>query len=123
MDFPKKRILCVDDDSSVCDLVSYLLRGFEVISASNKREAIGKASAHNFDLILLDYHLPDGNGLELCLFIRQFDKETPILFITATAFITKHEVLAIGAQGLIKKGLELANDLAFTVERLVSRLR
>lgn len=121
MDTPQKRILCVDDDSAICDLVRYLLRDFEVISVSRKEDAIRMLSEHRFDLIILDYFLPDGNGFELCSFIRQFENEVPILFITVTSLVTESEVLAIGAQGLIKKGLELANNLPPTVRLILAR--
>lgn len=120
MTSPKKRILCVDDDNSTCDLISYLLKDYEVISVHSIEHGIRQASEGGFDLILLDYHLTDGSGFKLCLFIRQFDKETPVLFVTS-ASITENQVVTIGAQGLIKKGEDLSDNLVPTVERLLSR--
>lgn len=118
---PKRRILCVDDDDMACDLISYLLKDYyEVISVHSIEHGLSRASEGGFDLVLLDYHLTDGTGFKLCLFIRQFDKETPILFVTS-ASITENQVATIGAQGLIKKGLDLTDNLALTVERLLSR--
>ena len=118
----KKRILCVDDDSSTCDLISYLLKDYEVISVHSVEHGIREASEGGFDLVLLDYHLPDGSGFKLCLFIRQFDRNTPILFITS-APITENQVVTIGAQGLIKKGDDLSSNLVPIVERLLSQSR
>lgn len=119
MEPDKKRILCVDDDSSTCELISYLLKDFEVISVHSMEHGIRHATEGGFDLFLLDYHLTDGSGFRLCLFIRQFDKETPILFVTS-ASITDNQVLTIGAQGLVKKGDDLSDNLVPTVERLLS---
>jgi DNA-binding response OmpR family regulator len=60
------------------------------------------ATKDKFDIYLLDYHLPDGNGMELCLLIKNFDTETPILFVTGTSSMNEKQALKIGAQGLIK---------------------
>ena len=67
-------------------------------------DAVKQATAENFDLYILDYHLPDGTGLELCLMLRAFDQETPMLFATGSSSITEAQVITAGAQGLIRKG-------------------
>ena len=67
-------------------------------------DALVQATKENFSLYLHDYHLPDGTGFELCLLIKNFDTDTPILFFTGTSSITEEQVLKIRAQGLIKKG-------------------
>jgi CheY-like chemotaxis protein len=66
----KKHILCVDDNSDTCELVSLILKDYEVTSAYSMADAIKRATAERFDLYVLDYHLPDGTGLELCLMLR-----------------------------------------------------
>lgn len=50
--------------------------------------------------------LPDGNCIELCLLIKNFDTETPISFVAGTSSMTQKQATTIGAQGLIKKGKE-----------------
>jgi len=67
-------------------------------------DALKQATAEKFDLYILDYHLPDGTGLELCLMLRAFDKVTPMLFATGSSSITEAQVITAGAQGLIRKG-------------------
>jgi CheY-like chemotaxis protein len=66
-------------------------------------EALRLASEEKFSLYLMDYHLPDGTGVELCQQIKSFDTETPIIFITASSSMNEQQALHIGAQGLIKK--------------------
>jgi CheY-like chemotaxis protein len=66
-------------------------------------EALRLASTNKFSLYLMDYHLPDGTGVELCHQIKTFDAETPILFITASSSMIEQQALDIGARGLIKK--------------------
>jgi CheY-like chemotaxis protein len=58
-------------------------------------EAINLATKEKFDLYLMDSHLPDGTGLELCLLIKNFDTETPILFVTGTSNMTEKQALDI----------------------------
>ena len=99
----KKHILCVDDNSDVCILVAAILKEYNLTSAYSMADAVKRATAEKFDLYILDYHLPDGTGLELCLMLRTFDRDTPILFATATSSITETQVMTAGAQGLIRK--------------------
>jgi len=100
----KKRILCVEDHPDTCELISTILKKFEVISAYSMADALDQATKEQFDLYLLDYHLPDGNGIELCLLIKNFDTKTPIVFVTGTSSMTQKQVKTVGAQGLIKSG-------------------
>ena len=83
-------------------------------------DAVKRATAEKFDLYLLDYHLPDGTGLELCLMLRAFDRDTPMLFATATSSITEAQVITAGAQGLIRKATKsFMDDLPAKVSQLL----
>ena len=120
MPTPKKQILCVDDHTDTCELVTIILSDYEVTSTYSMADAIKQATAEKYDLYILDYHLPDGTALELCLLLRGFDKDTPMLFATATSSITEAQVIKAGAQGLIKKGGELwPNNLPVRVAQLL----
>ena len=117
---PKKQILCVDDHTDTCELVTIILRDYEVTSAYSMADALKLATDEKYDLYILDYHLPDGTALELCLLLRGFDKDTPMLFATATSSITEAQVIKAGAQGLLKKGGELwPNNLPARVAQLL----
>ena len=116
MTTPKKHILCVDDNTDICALISTVLEDYEVTFASSMADAIKRATADKFDLYLLDYHLPDGTGLELCLMLRTFDHNTPMLFATASSSITEAQVITAGAQGLVRK-----DDGSF-IDKLQSRV-
>lgn len=99
----KKRVLCVDDNTDACDLVSSILGEYEVIVEHSKTGGLNQAAQEKFDLILIDYYLPDGTGLELCALIRAFDPNTPILLATCTHSISHEQVRAVGGQGVIRK--------------------
>jgi CheY-like chemotaxis protein len=102
MSKPKKRILCVEDHPDTCELISTILKDYDSTSAYSKADALMLATKEKFDIYLLDYHLPDGNGIELCLLIKNFDTKTPMLFVTGTSSMNEKQALTIGAQGLIK---------------------
>jgi CheY-like chemotaxis protein len=113
---PTGRILCVDDDSSTCEMVSHILKNYKVISVQTKGDALRLISEQAFDAIILDYHLPDGDGLEICRFVRLYDPSVPILFISSDVELTEMRVLKAGAQGMIRKGLDLVDTLASKIE-------
>ena len=98
-----KRLLCVDDHEDTCSLVSSILSDFEVVSEHTKAGALERAMTGSYDVILADYYLPDGTGLELCALVRTFDPKTPILLVTATHSIEHEQVIAHGGQGVLRK--------------------
>ena len=62
------KILIIEDDVTIVKNLSELLRqeGFETVSAFSCKDAENKIEANQFDLVLLDVLLPDGNGFSLC---------------------------------------------------------
>lgn len=112
----RPRVLCVEDHEDFCELITLLLADCEVVSARCLIEAIDKASREEFDLILLDYYLPDGTGLQVCRSICAFNNLTPILFVTETKAMSALEIKTAGAQGHVKKGLGFAVRLISAVE-------
>ncbi|MCP3762497.1 response regulator transcription factor [Domibacillus sp. A3M-37] len=80
-----KKILVVDDESSIVTLIKYNLEqaGFEVETACDGEEALKQAEAVSPDLIILDWMLPKFDGMEVCKDLRQRRVTTPILMLTA----------------------------------------
>ncbi len=103
-----KKILVVDDDKNICELLKLYLKkeGFEVIFAYDGSEAVSKAKSENPNLIILDVMMPIINGWEACKLIRQFT-EVPIIMLTALD-TTENKVqgLNIGADDYIVKPFE-----------------
>lgn len=81
----KAKILIVEDDSYLREGLEELLtkESYEPVCAKNCTEAKTLFKEDSFDLIILDVMLPDGNGLELCSFIRSTGADVPVLFLTA----------------------------------------
>ena len=78
------KILVVDDDSSIRDVVSFALKkdGYEVVEAGDGRSALDLFAAHSPDLIVLDIMMPELDGTEVCRRIRQ-DSRVPIVFLSS----------------------------------------
>ena len=98
-----KRILCVEDHLDACELITKVLGKYEVVSAHTIDEAREIYSSQKFSLILLDYRLPDGDGLSFCEEIRRTDYLTPIVLVSADSELTDIQVRIAGAQKLIGK--------------------
>jgi len=104
----KSRILVVDDEPDVLDLVTYNLAqaGFQTDTAADGAEALRKARASAPDLILLDLMLPEMDGLEVCKLLRRDAKTSsiPIIMLTARASeIDRIVGLELGAADYVPK--------------------
>ena len=77
-----KKILVVDDDKNICELLNIYLKteDYEVVFAYDGSEAITTAKKENPDLIVLDVMMPVINGWEACKLIRQFTNVPIIVF-------------------------------------------
>ncbi|MCK9623061.1 MAG: response regulator transcription factor [Methylobacter sp.] len=84
-----KKILVVDDEPDVADLVSYHLKakGYQVETVNNPNVSIGIARSFLPDLVILDIMMPDLNGTQICRILRADPKlkNVPIIFLTAKA--------------------------------------
>src|SRR5437870_5098252 len=99
------RILLVDDEQSIQTLLSYPLRkdGYEVVRASDGREALARFAEQSFDLVVLDLMLPQVDGLEVCRRLRA-RSAVPIIMLTAKSEeIDKVVGLELGADDYITK--------------------
>ena len=83
------RVLVIEDDDSVRAAVrrALLLGGYEVILAQNGQEGMLAAKTSVPDAIVLDLGLPDIDGVQVCLALRESGDRTPILMLTARAAV------------------------------------
>jgi len=112
-----KKILVVDDEPQILDLISSYLNkeGFRVVSAGDGETAIALADQEKPDLILLDLMLPGLSGYEVCTRIRK-TSATPIIMLTARDEETDKIVgLELGADDYITK--------PFSPREVVARVR
>ena len=111
------RILLVEDDKGIVVTLSEFLgsEGFSVRSVSGQKDALAAVSEEQFDLVLLDVSLSDGNGFAVCSAIKK-EKGLPVIFLTASgdeySTVSGFEV---GADDYISK--------PFRPRELISRIR
>ncbi len=79
------KILVTEDDVFLRDGLCEMLRreGYDVVTAGTIEAAKASFLKESFNLIILDVMLPDGNGFDMCGFIREKNKDVPVLFLTA----------------------------------------
>ncbi len=78
------KVLLVEDNNSIILGLEYLFKEekFEYSIVKNKRDTLNILDKEKFDIILLDVSLPDGNGFDICKYIKE-KKNTPVIFLTA----------------------------------------
>lgn len=78
------KIFIVEDHEMIVKGLTFLLNsnGYDVDSARTIEEAKNKLTNHHYQLVLLDLSLPDGDGFQLCSFIKN-EKKIPVLVLTA----------------------------------------
>lgn len=116
-----ERILIVDDEKEIRDLVDIYLKGegYETLKAENGEEALNLLEKEKVDLIILDIMMPKVNGIEACLKIRE-EREMPIIMLSAKSEdIDKILGLNTGADDYLTKPF---NPLEL-VARVKSQLR
>lgn len=81
------KILLVDDEQDILEIVGYNLsqEGYQIVTASNGKEAIAKAKKERPQLIIMDVMMPEMDGMEACENIRKIPElqDTIITFLTA----------------------------------------
>ena len=72
----KKKILIVDDEEHILELIKFNLEknGFEVLSSDNGEDCISILESNSVDLLVLDLMLPGMDGIDVCKEIRKIDK-------------------------------------------------
>ena len=112
------RVLVVDDEQRIIDLVSMALRyeGLSVSSADSGRAALASINERRPDLLILDVMMPDLNGFEIMQRIATDEPRIPVIFLTARQDLDdKRQGFALGADDYLTK--------PFSVEELMFRVR
>ena len=109
-------IFLVEDDKGIIENLKEFLstEGFSVASATGQTEALERLAEENFDLVLLDISLSEGNGFAVCSYIKQ-NTDIPVIFLTAS-----------GDEYSVVSGLDMGADdyisKPFRPRELVSRI-
>jgi len=110
----KKRILIVDDDDEIRELLEFDIKasGYFVDTARDGLEGLNKVLNNTYDLVLLDVMMPKMNGFDVCKTIRQAKLAIPVLMLTAKGTIyDKTEGFDCGADDYLVKPFDIQEVL------------
>ena len=111
------RLFLLEDDDAIGMGLKYSLEkeGYEVVHIKTKAKALESWKINTFDLCIIDINLPDGNGYDVCRFIKE-KEDVPVIFLTAS-----------DAEVNVVMGLEMGADdyvcKPFRVNELMARIR
>jgi DNA-binding NtrC family response regulator len=115
----RRRILIVDDDQAMCELIEADLarRGFDVAWRTSAEKAFALLRSQSFDVVLTDLNMPHMNGIEFCERIVADRPDLPVIVITAFGSLeTAVSAIRAGAYDFVTKPIEMAT-LAIALER------
>ena len=121
-----KKILVVDDESDVTELLAYHLKakGFSVEAVNNPNSSIGLARTFLPDLVILDVMMPELNGIQICRMLRADPKlkRVPVIFLTAKAEESDRiQGFETGADDYIPKPFS-AKEVVLRVQSILRRI-
>jgi two-component system alkaline phosphatase synthesis response regulator PhoP len=119
-----KRLLLVEDDPGLSLTLTDRLtsEGYEVEAVADGDRAFARATADEFDLVILDVILPGRSGFDVCRDLRQKGVDVPVLMLTARGQVADRVVgLKLGADDYLTKPFEMSELLA-RVEARVRRV-
>ena len=117
------KILVVDDDQGMREFLEILLarEGYEVVSASGGKEAIGLCRKHKFDLTITDLKMPRADGIDVLKTIKEISPETMVILITAYASgETAVAAMKEGAYDYLEKNFDV-EDLKTVIKDALSK--
>jgi DNA-binding response OmpR family regulator len=116
----KKRVLVVDDERDIVNILSIKLRisDFDVVTASNGKEALGMIDAACPDIMLLDIIMPDMDGFEVLKRLRK-DSQLPVIAFSARPE-NAHKALNLGADAFLAKPFDI-DDMIRRIRNLLAQ--
>ncbi len=115
------RILVVDDEESIRDLLRLVLtgEGYSVVTANDGEEAIEYLEARRFDIVITDLVMPGVNGVEVLRAAKRIDPNYPVIVITGYPSVeTVTELVRLGAGDYLTKPFNI-DVVRVTVAKLL----
>src|SRR3972149_8344105 len=104
-----RNILIVDDEQSICDVISVVLRkeGYAVTTTTSPKEAIRIFKKTAFDVVIQDIKMPEMDGVELLKTLKEINSDAIVVIMTAySTWERAVEAMRLGGFGYIKQTLE-----------------
>jgi DNA-binding NtrC family response regulator len=119
----KAKILIAEDERTQREILKGFLEkeGFSVIGAAHGREALRRLEGENCDLILLDYKMPELDGLQTLREVRKLNPEIPVMMMTAYGTVeTAVASMKEGAADYLTKPIDL-DELLLKIQKILER--
>jgi two-component system, OmpR family, response regulator len=120
---PLARLVVVEDDDSICELLAAGLRfaGYDVATTASGREAVALIIQRQPNLVVLDVNLPDVDGFEVCRRLRASGNDVPVIFLTARRDVEDLRAgFAGGGDDYLTKPFSL-DELTFRIDAVLRR--
>jgi DNA-binding NtrC family response regulator len=105
-----ERVLLVDDDEDFLEIMSERMktRGMEVATSTSAEDALERIATGSFDAIVLDFMMPEMDGIETIKSIKSRNPELQIILLTGYATLEKGvEAIKLGAMDVVEKPADL----------------
>ncbi|MCA9914193.1 MAG: response regulator [Anaerolineae bacterium] len=114
------KVMLVDDDQTMVSLMQTLLEldGYEVVTARTGTEVVAKAEAERPQIMMIDFHLTDMEGVEVVRELRAHPVFANLPILMASGLDVREEVMAAGANEFIVKPFD-PGDLPIIFNRLL----
>ncbi|CBW27091.1 putative two-component system response regulator [Halobacteriovorax marinus SJ] len=117
------RVLIVDDEPDILELMEeeFNYYGYQTMTADCGNDAISKLRSHQFDIIVSDYKMPNGNGMAVLDEVNTMAAETrpDFFFVSGQADISIKDAIDAGAKKFFSKPFDL-DDLIKEIEKELS---
>jgi response regulator RpfG family c-di-GMP phosphodiesterase len=92
-------VLCIDDDTAILECEKRFLEifGYRVLTALSGRKGLELASVHSVDVVVVDYCMPEMNGVEVALEIKHLTPHAPIIMLLSAVDISKKALRVVDA--------------------------
>ncbi|MCS7143474.1 MAG: response regulator [Archaeoglobaceae archaeon] len=114
------RVLVIDDDANIREIVRIMLKDYEVIEASNGREAVILYKNLKPDIVLMDISMPEMDGVEATREILKINPNAIVIGLTAFSRTRGNELINAGAKDIISKPFT-RKSLKEMIEKFVAK--
>ncbi len=114
------KILIVDDEQSICDVLGISLRkeGYQVAAETSPRKGLERFRHEHFDVVLQDLKMPEMDGIELLRELKKFREDAVVIIMTAySTWDRAVEAMRLGAYDYIRKPFDTQVDVKGTIAR------
>ncbi|MCX8172270.1 MAG: response regulator [Archaeoglobaceae archaeon] len=114
------KVLVVEDDPSIREIVKIMLKEYEIIEASNGREGVILYKTLRPEIVLMDISMPEMDGVEATKEILKINPNAIVIGLTAFSRTRGHELLSAGARDIINKPFT-RKSLKEMIEKFLTR--